>query len=37
VGEGNTILATVTFVSGEVLSTELTIAGALPRSTDFIL
>jgi hypothetical protein len=37
VGEGNTILATVTFASGEVLSTELTIAGALPRSTDFIL
>jgi hypothetical protein len=27
----------VTFASGEVLTTELTIAGALPRSTDFIL
>jgi VCBS repeat-containing protein len=37
VGDSNTALATVTFASGEVLTTELTIAGALPRSTDFIL
>lgn len=37
VEDGNTVLATVTFASGEVLTTELTIAGALPRSTDFIL
>ena len=37
VGDGNTVLATATFASGEVLTTELTIAGALPRSTDFIL
>ena len=37
VGDSNTVLATVTFASGEVLTTELTIAGALPRSTDFIL
>lgn len=37
VGDGNTVSATVTFTSGEVLTTELTIAGALPRSTDFIL
>ncbi|WP_404287255.1 cadherin-like domain-containing protein [Microvirga sp. RSM25] len=37
VGDSNTVLATVTFASGEVLTTELTISGALPRSTDFIL
>ncbi|QRM30308.1 Ig-like domain-containing protein [Microvirga sp. VF16] len=37
VGDGNSVLASVTFASGEVLTTELTIAGALPRSTDFIL
>ncbi|MPR09113.1 hypothetical protein FS320_19345 [Microvirga tunisiensis] len=37
VGDSNTVLATVTFASGEVLTTELTIAGALPRSTHFIL
>jgi VCBS repeat-containing protein len=37
VGDSNTVFATVTFASGEVLTTELTIAGALPRSTDFIL
>jgi len=37
VGDGNTVTATVTFASGEVLTTQLTIAGALPRSTDFIL
>jgi len=36
-GDGNTVSATVTFVSGEVLATELTIAGALPHSTDHIL
>ncbi len=37
VGDSNTVSATVTFASGEALTTELTIAGALPRSTDFIL
>jgi len=37
IGDGNTVTATVTFASGEVLTTQLTIAGALPRSTDFIL
>ena len=37
VGDGNTVSAIVTFASGEVLATELTIAGALPRSTDIIL
>ncbi|WP_162820455.1 Ig-like domain-containing protein [Microvirga calopogonii] len=37
VGDGNTISAVVRFASGEVLATELTIAGALPRSTDAIL
>ncbi|UVF20422.1 Ig-like domain-containing protein [Microvirga terrae] len=36
-GDGNTVSAIVTFASGEVLTTELTIAGALPRSTDLIL
>lgn len=36
-GDQNTVSATVTFESGEVLATELTIAGALPRSTDSIL
>ncbi|WP_160195423.1 cadherin-like domain-containing protein [Microvirga sp. BSC39] len=37
VGDGNTVSAVVTFASGEVLTTELAIAGALPRSTDLIL
>jgi len=37
VDEGNVVSAIVTFESGEVLETELTIAGALPRSTDQIL
>jgi hypothetical protein len=37
IGDGNTVSATVTFASGEVLTTGLTIAGALPRSTDLIL
>jgi VCBS repeat-containing protein len=37
VGDGNTVSAIITFASGEVLATELTIAGALPRSTDVIL
>nr|WP_246718840.1 Ig-like domain-containing protein [Microvirga terrestris] len=36
-GDQNAVSATVTFASGEVLATELTIAGALPRSTDIIL
>jgi VCBS repeat-containing protein len=36
-GDGNTVSAIVTFISGEVLAAELTIAGALPRSTDQIL
>ncbi len=37
IGDGNTVTAKVTFASQEVLTTELTIAGALPRSADFIL
>jgi VCBS repeat-containing protein len=37
VGEGNTVSAVVRFASEEVLAAELTIAGALPRSTDQIL
>jgi VCBS repeat-containing protein len=37
VGEGNTVSAIVRFASEEVLAAELTIAGALPRSTDEIL
>jgi len=36
-GDHNTVSAVVTFASGEILTTELTIAGALPRSTDHIL
>ncbi|WP_201861817.1 Ig-like domain-containing protein [Microvirga soli] len=36
-GDQNAVSATVTFASGEVLATELFIAGALPRSTDGIL
>jgi VCBS repeat-containing protein len=36
-GGRNAIEAVVTFASGEVLRTDLTIAGALPRSTDLIL
>nr|WP_246389170.1 Ig-like domain-containing protein [Microvirga mediterraneensis] len=36
-GDSNMISAVVTFASGEVLATELTIAGALPRSTDQML
>ncbi|EIM28361.1 Ig-like domain-containing protein [Microvirga lotononidis] len=37
VGDGNSVSAVVKFTSGEVLATDLTIAGALPRSTDHIL
>ena len=37
VGGRSTVSAIVTFASGEVLRTELTISGALPRSTDSIL
>lgn len=37
IGEDNVVTATVTFASDEVLTTQLTIAGALPRSTDFLL
>ncbi|WP_457091924.1 Ig-like domain-containing protein [Microvirga sp. P5_D2] len=37
VGGQNNVAAVVTFTSGEVLRTELTIEGALPRSTDFVL
>jgi hypothetical protein len=37
VGDRNEVAATVTFASGEVLATELNIAGALPRSVDLIL
>jgi VCBS repeat-containing protein len=37
VGDQNSVSATVTFASGEILATELAIAGALPRSTDGIL
>ncbi|MGO4385927.1 Ig-like domain-containing protein [Microvirga sp. 2YAF29] len=37
VGDQNNVSALVTFTSGEVLRTELTIAGALPRSTDLVL
>jgi VCBS repeat-containing protein len=36
-GDTNRLSATITFASGEVLTTELTITGALPRSADFIL
>jgi hypothetical protein len=36
-GDGNTVSAIVRFVSGEVLATELAIAGALPRSIDDLL
>jgi hypothetical protein len=36
-GDGNVLSATITFASGETLSTQLSIAGALPRSTDLIL
>jgi hypothetical protein len=36
-GDQNAVSATVTFASGEVLAIDLTIAGALPRSTDGIL
>ncbi|WP_201829999.1 Ig-like domain-containing protein [Microvirga zambiensis] len=36
-GDANVVSATITFTSGETLSTQLNIAGALPRSTDFIL
>jgi hypothetical protein len=37
VGDQNNVSAVITFTSGEVLRTELTIAGALPRSTDLVL
>ena len=37
VDDGNMVSALVTFARGEVLAAELTIAGALPRSTDQIL
>ncbi|WP_445504536.1 Ig-like domain-containing protein [Microvirga sp. G4-2] len=36
-GARNTIEAVVTFASGEVLRTGLTIAGALPQSTDLVM
>jgi VCBS repeat-containing protein len=36
-GDNNDISATVTFASGEILTAELTVTGALPRSTDFLL
>jgi VCBS repeat-containing protein len=36
-GDRNSLSATITFASGEALTTDLTIAGALPRSTDLIL
>lgn len=36
-GEQSVVTATVTFASREVLTTELTISGALPRSFDFLL
>jgi len=36
-GGRNTLSASVAFAGGEVLATELIIAGALPRSTDFVL
>jgi hypothetical protein len=36
-GDTNIVSATITFASGEVLATELTVAGDLPRSTDFVL
>jgi VCBS repeat-containing protein len=34
IGRENTVSASVTFASGEILTTQLTIAGALPLSTD---
>lgn len=37
VGSQNKVSVVITFASGEVLTTELIIAGALPRSTDFVL
>jgi hypothetical protein len=37
VGDQNAVSVKVTFASDEVLATELTITGALPRSTDGIL
>lgn len=37
VGDRNTVSAVITFASGEVLRTELTIMGALPRSTDLVI
>lgn len=37
VGDRNEVTATVTFASNEVLTAELTITGALPHSTDFLL
>lgn len=37
VGNRNEVSAIVTFESGEVLTAELNIAGALPRSTDFVI
>lgn len=36
-GDENEISAVVTFETGEVLTANLTIAGALPRSTDLVL
>lgn len=36
-GDENEVSAIVTFETGEVLTAELTIAGALPRSTDLVL
>jgi VCBS repeat-containing protein len=37
VGDQNNVSAVVTFTSGEILRTELSITGVLPRSTDFIV
>jgi VCBS repeat-containing protein len=37
IGDTNEVSASITFASGEILTTELVIAGALPLSTDFIL
>nr|WP_246505048.1 Ig-like domain-containing protein [Microvirga antarctica] len=37
VGDQNRVTASITFADGETLTTQLAIAGALPRSTDFIL
>jgi hypothetical protein len=36
-GDTNVVSAMITFASGEVLGTELTVAGALPRSVDSVV